>query len=81
MDTVMRSKIERALATGLRATVAVHGPLTFENLGLAARRAADEVLGVLAEMGAVPVPDTTADLDLEALDLRLEELDLQPARS
>ena len=79
MDTVMRSKIERAVAAGLRATVAVHGPLSFESVGLAARRATDEVLDVLTQIGAVSVPDTTADLDLEALDLRLEELELLPA--
>lgn len=75
MDTVTRSKIERAVAAGLRAAIAVHGPISFELIGIASKRAAGEVVSAV---GSQLSSDTTKVFDLEAFDLRLEELDLQP---
>ena len=75
MDTATRSKIERAVAAGLRAAIAVHGPISFESVGSASKRAAGEVV---AALGDQLMPDTTEAFDLEAFDLTLEELYLQP---
>ena len=75
MDTVTRSKIERAVAAGLRASIAVHGPISFELIGSASKRAAGEVVTALGDQ---LIPDTTEVFDLDAFDLTLEELYLQP---
>ena len=71
---INRSDIERAIARGLRAAIATQGPISFELVGSAAKRAGDEVLSVV---GGLDHPVEAFDLD--AFDLRVEELDLQLA--